>query len=410
MVRTRYGLGVGRTITLVLVDETGGLLGALPPFEVSVPWWQEVDELVTVPRSRDGVDVQVLRLLHGSAADGRTAGGTVTYLAQLTGTLSQLGGPAGVGLVPAEADLSPQPGRAPWAEPGGPAVSTRWAVGALEALGSPGAVAIQRRSWNLSAIWRLDVAGAPVAWLKQVPRFFGHEPAVLGLVSGVTPGLVPPLLAAGEQGRMLLAHVPGEDGYGAGAEVCAQIAAEFHPVQAHFAGRADELLATGMPDRRLRAEPFAAVAEPYLDRIAGLRELIADLPDRLAEIAACGLPDTLVHGDLHPGNSRVGSGSPVVMDWGDSSLGHPALDILRLTGDLSRAEAADLVAGWALRWRTVAPGSDPARAVELMRPVAGLFGAVTYAGFLAAIEPSEHPYHRSDVPDSLTAAVADARP
>jgi len=393
---------VGRTITLVLVDEAGALLGALPPFDVSVPWWQTVDELVTVPRSRDGIDVQVLRLLHGVAADGRSAGGTVTYLAQLSGRPP-------IGLLPAEADLSPQPCRAPWAEPGGPAASTRWAVDALTTLGSPGAVAVQIRSWNLSAIWRLDVAGAPVAWLKQVPRFFRHEPAVLGLVSGVAPGLVPPLLAAGEQGRMLLAHVPGEDGYGAGAEICAQIAAEFHPVQAHFAGRADELLATGMPDRRLTVEPFAAVAAPYLDEITGLRELVDDLPRRLAEIASCGLPDTLVHGDLHPGNARIGSGDPVVMDWGDSSLGNPALDILRLTGDLPRAEADELIASWALRWRTVAPGSDPARVAELMRPVAGLFGAVTYAGFLADIEPAEHPYHDSDVRAGLVDAVTDAQ-
>lgn len=394
---------MGRTVTLILVDETGALLGALPPFDVSVPWWQDVAELVTGARARDGIDIQVLRLLHGVAADGRSAGGTVTYLAQLCG-------PSGVGLSPVEVDLSAQPHRAAYAEPGGPAESTGWAIAALEALGSPGAVAVQQRTWNLSAIWRLDTGGTPVAWLKQTPRFLSHEPAVLGLVSGVAPGLVPPLLAAGEQGRALLAHVPGKDGYGADAEVCAEIAAEFHPVQLHFAGRVDELLATGMPDRRLAVEPFAAAAEPFLDEIVGLPGLLEGLPQRLAEVAACGLPDTLVHGDLHPGNTRVGSGSPVLMDWADASVSHPAFDILRLTEWLPRAEADDLIAAWALRWRTAAPGSDPARAVELMRPVAALLGAVLYTEFLANIEQSEHPYHRSDVPASLTKAVEEALP
>jgi len=388
-------------VTLVLVDETGVLLGALPPFDVQVQWWQEVAELVAGAQARDGIDIQVLRLLHGVAADGRSAGGTVTYLAQVCG-------PAGIGLSPVEIDLSPQPHRAVYAEPGGPAASRGWAVAALDSLGTPGAVAVQQRTWNLSAIWRLDAGGAPVAWLKQVPRFFWHEAAVLGLVSGVAPGLVPPVLAAGEQGRTLLAHVPGEDGYGAGAEVCAEIAAEFHPVQAHFAGRVDELLATGMPDRRLAVEPFAAAAAPFLDEIAGLRELIAGLPRRLDDIAACGLPDTLSHGDLHPGNTRVGSGSPVIMDWADAAVGHPAFDILRLTGWLPREPADELIAAWALRWRTVAPGSDPIRAVELMRPMAGLLGAVIYSNFLANIERSEHPYHRSDVPASLVKAVEDA--
>lgn len=390
-------------MTLVLVDDRGALLGALPPFEVSVPWWQEVDELVTGARSRDGVEVQVLRLLDGVAQDGPTAGGSVRYLAQLSG-------PVAVGLSPVDVDLSAQPLRAPWAELGGPAASTRWGIGALEALGSPGAVAVQRRSWNLSAIWRFDVGGEPIAWLKQVPAFCGHEPAVLGLVSGVAPGLVPPLLAAGEQGRMLLAHVPGEDGYGASAEVCAEIAAEFHPVQAHFAGRVDELLATGMPDRRLAVEPFATAAAPFLEEIDGLHSLLDALPRRLAEIAECGLPDTLVHGDLHPGNTRVGSGSPVLMDWGESAVSHPASDILRLTEWLAPPQAEELIAVWALRWRTEAPGSDPARAVELMRPVASLQKAVIYSHFLAGIEPAEHPYHRSDVPQCLTAAVEKAAP
>ena len=390
-------------MTLVLVDETGVLLGALPPFDVQVQRWQEVAELVAGARARDGIDIQVLRLLHGVAVDGRSAGGTVTYLAQVCG-------PAGVGLSPVEIDLSPQPHRAAYAEPGGPAASRGWAVAALDSLGTPGTVAVQQRTWNLSAIWRLDADGAPVAWLKQVPWFFWHEPAVLGRVSGVAPGLVPPVLAVGEQGRTLLAHVPGEDGYGAGAEVCAEIAAEFHPVQAHFAGRIDELLAAGIPDRRLAVEPFAAAAAPFLDEIAGLRELIAGLPRRLDDIAACGLPDTLIHGDLHPGNTRVGSGSPVIMDWADAEVGHPAFDILRLTEWLPREQADELIAAWALRWRTVAAGSDPIRAVELIRPVAGLRGAVTYSNFLANIERSEHPYHRSDVPASLVTAVKEALP
>jgi hypothetical protein len=43
-----------------------------------------------------------------------------------------------------------------------------------------------------------------------------------------------------------------------------------------------------------------------------------------------------------------------------------------------------------------------------MRPVAALFGAVTYAGFLANIEQSEHPYHSSDVPAALVMAVEQA--
>jgi aminoglycoside phosphotransferase (APT) family kinase protein len=149
------------------------------------------------------------------------------------------------------------------------------------------------------------------------------------------------------------------------------------------------------------------VAEPWCDRIEGLRELLDGLPQRLDDIRACGVPDTLVHGDLHPGNARIGAGPPVIMDWGDSTASHPALDILLLTERLDPADAEALRAAWVLRWRLAVPGSDPARAVELMRPVAHLRSAVLYRDFLAAIEPSEHIYHVADVPRALKEAVAE---
>jgi Ser/Thr protein kinase RdoA (MazF antagonist) len=126
----------------------------------------------------------------------------------------------------------------------------------------------------------------------------------------------------------------------------------------------------------------------------------------MATVAACGLPDTLVHGDLHPGNVRSDGAVRVLMDWGDTTVSNPAFDILRLTGDLPEPEAARLVSAWAHRWRRDAPGCAPERAVELLRPVASLRAAAVYAGFLAAIEPAERPYHVADVPDALAAAVA----
>src|SRR5437762_2782055 len=37
---------VSRTVTLVLVDCAGALLGALPPYEVPTPWWQDASDVV----------------------------------------------------------------------------------------------------------------------------------------------------------------------------------------------------------------------------------------------------------------------------------------------------------------------------------------------------------------------------
>jgi Phosphotransferase enzyme family len=364
-------------VTLVLVDPAGQVLGALPPFEVSLPWWQEVGEFARADR-------QVLRLLHGDRS--APPGGHVTYLAEVASPPN--------GLLPVTVDLEGNERRAAYAEVGGPAASLAWA---RETLRVP-VTAHQQRTWNLSAIWRLDdPGGRPVAWLKQVPSFFAHEPDAIRLVGD----LAPPLIAAGDDGRMLLAHIEGADRYGAGADLCAEIVAAYHPVQVALAGRVPAVI----PDGRLGVLPFRRVAEPYFDQIDGLAALIDGLAARFAEVADCGLPDTLVHGDLHPGNVRTGTaGRLTIMDWGDCTIGHPAFDILRLTGGLD--DPAPVLRQWAHLWEQSVPGSRPGRAVELLRPVAALRGAVAYAGFLERIEPSEWPYHADDVPECLAAALS----
>ncbi|MEU8260397.1 aminoglycoside phosphotransferase family protein [Micromonospora sp. NPDC048999] len=385
-------------ITLVLVDDAGAPLGALPPFEVPEPWWQQVGAIVGGVRHHHGVDVAVLRLL---AADRpEPPGGHLTYLGQVTT-------PPAVPLEPVSVDLSPHPLRAPWAQPGGPARSLAWAAGELHRLGRPVTATAQHRTWNLSAIWRLDGEHGS-AWLKQVPGFFRHEAAVLRWLATTVPGTAPALLAADDTGRILLDHVPGEDRYAADDAERAAIAADHHVLQLRAVDHADALVAAGVPD--LRGPALAAWIRRWLapHDVSVVADLLADLDERLDQVRDCGLPDTLVHGDLHPGNVRGDGRRQAVIDWADSFVGHPAFDILRLTETLAPSAAAPLLDAWAARWRADLPGSDPERAVDLLRPVAPLRLAAVYAMFLAGIEPSEHPYHAADVPACLGRAAAEA--
>jgi hypothetical protein len=370
---------VSRTVSLVLVDPAGELLGQLPPFTVEVPWWQDSTAVV----AGAGIDVTVLRLLHG---DQNPPGGHVTYLAMTPER------PAG--LLPADVDLSPHPLRAPYAEAAGAAASLAWAAGALDRIGMSGLTARQQRTWNLSAIWRFDGPdGVPAAWLKQVPSFFAHEAAVLRLVDAVAPGLVPYVLAAGDEGRALITHVPGEDRYGAPPSFRAEVLAALQPVQEHFAGRVDLLRAAGVPELSLDGLP--RIAAPYVSGIPGLRELLDDLPRRLSAVEKCGLPDTLVHGDLHMGNVIHDGASFTIVDWGDAAIGNPAYDAVRMPGE------PEVLAAWAKLW----PDHDALRAAELLQPVELLRQAVVYHTFMAKIEPSEWPYHADDVRRCLQTAV-----
>ncbi|MGN9908521.1 phosphotransferase family protein [Phytohabitans sp. LJ34] len=405
------------TVRLVLVDRAGEPLGALPPFGRPEPWWQEVGGVVAEAHARFGVRVAVLRLLRAELPE--PPGGALTMLAELDG-------PPPPDLLPVDGlDLSPHPLRAPYAEPGGPARSVAWATAALAGAGWSGVTATQVRTWNLSAIWRLDECAGERgfdevdrprrAWLKQVPAFFGHEAAVLRWLGEAVPGAAPPLAAAGDEGRILMHDVPGEDGWNASPAEREAIAAAHHRIQLASLGAVDALAAAGVPDRRgpllgrWVRERLAAWRPAPGEVVPDVAALLSDMDARIAAMTACGLPDALVHGDLHPGNTRLGGGPPVVIDWGDSTVGNPAADILRLADRLDRADEAALVGPWAARWRGAVPGCDPERAVRLWRPVAELYLAAVYAAFLARIEPSERPYHAGDVAPCLRRAAAYAR-
>ncbi|MFG3710195.1 aminoglycoside phosphotransferase family protein [Micromonospora sp. NPDC047730] len=389
---------MSRTVTLALLDAAGAPLGALPPFDVPSPWWQDVAPVVAEARRRYGVEVAVLRLLTGDAP--RAVGGAVTYLGQVSD-------PPATPLVPAKVDLSADRLRAPYAEPGGPARSVAWATGELRRLGRPAETVAQQRTWNLSAVWRLDGPGG-TAWLKQVPVFFRHEAAVLRWLGRAVPGRTSTLLADDGDGRMLLDHVPGEDRYGAPIEERLAMAADFHPVQVRSILDVAELVAAGVPD--LRAPHLAGWIR---DRLSGhdtssVESLLTGLEARLDEAARCGLPDTLVHGDLHPGNVRACAGQHVVIDWGDAFVGHPAFDVLRLAEGLDAAAARSVYEEWCARWRADVPGCEPERAAELLRPVAALRMAAVYAMFLDGIEASERVYHATDVDACLKQALGGA--
>ncbi|MGK2966826.1 MAG: aminoglycoside phosphotransferase family protein [Tepidiformaceae bacterium] len=392
----------GRLVTLVLVTPRGELVGQLPPFQVDTPWWQEVAPIVAAARATFGADLTVLRLL--SADRSRPPGGHVTYLAEAPGA------PLGVPLESWPGHDVEHPLRMSWARAGGPAADLAWAMTELTAAGLPPTGRPQQvRTWNLASLWRIPVEGQ-TAWLKVVPPFFAHEGSVIEALRG---GPVPSLIAH-DGPRILMHEIPGEDLYGAPLDRLLDMLPLLTAIQAKWVGREPELLALGLPD--WRTEPLSSAIASTVDRTAPeldsldrstLAGFLTTLPSRFAAIAACGLPDTLAHGDFHPGNVRGARDSMSILDWGDCGLGHPLLDQPAFIGRSPDAPAADSSKRWHQLWRELVPGCDPDRASTLLAPVAAARQAVSYQGFLDAIEPSEYPYHRDDPREWLqrTAAI-----
>jgi hypothetical protein len=389
-----------RIVTLVLVNRDGDVLGQLPPFPVETPWWQDAGSVVSAVRDRFGLDVTVLRLLETELP--AAPGGAVTYLAEADHAAVQARAEAA--LRPWVGTLTDDPLRLPYARPGGPAADLAWADSVLAGRGNPRiGPAEQVRTWNLSSLWRLSTARGG-AWLKVVPPFFGHEGRLLEQLAGEA---VPRLLGSDGE-RMLLAEVPGEDRYDAEGTELSEMVDILVDLQHRWIGRTDSLLHLGLPDWRGRAlaEAIGQVLErtahplPLADRRA-LEAFVGGLPDRIAAIEACGLPDSLVHGDFHPGNVRDGEGRLVLLDWGDCGVGHPLLDMPTFLTRIDRAAVGSVQAHWQDAWQRAVPGCDPDRAARLLAPIAASRQAVIYRRFLDQIEASEQVYHRGDVPDWL---------
>jgi hypothetical protein len=387
-----------RIARIVLVTPEGALLGVLPDFAVDLPWWQEVWPLVEAVRTRFGVTITVLRMLH--AGEPGPAGIVVTYLAETAQSPS--------GVHPWDGELDDHRLRLPYAKPGGPAADLAWAADVLAAHGLEfDAPPTQVRTWNLSSLWRLS-AGGKTFWLKVTPPFMEHEGALIEALAG---GPVPTLLGR-DGGRILMPEIAGEDGYGAREPLLSLMVDLLVPLQRNWIGRTDQLLQIGLNDWRPPAlgAAIAKTFERNADQLAPavratLAPLMGMLDRRLADATACGPPDTLVHGDFHPGNLRWDGAVLTLLDWGDAGVGHPLLDEPAFLMRVSAEEAPRLRERWHAAWRTASPGSDPGRASALLAPIAVLRQAVVYQGFLDCIEPSEHPYHRADPPERLACAA-----
>src|ERR1700722_10006491 len=312
----RYSSTVGRMVTAVVTHD-GVCAGAVGPFYVDVPWWAEVEPVVAHLEQVLGGPAVVLRLLTVEGSDG-ARDGHVSYHAEALQ-------PAGA-LTPCEFVTGDHPLRMAWARGEGVRELLGWAAGHVELAGRP----VQRKTWTLACLFRLPTAGG-TAWLKAIPAFAAAEPAAIAAFAEVDPGLVPAVLASGP-GRLLLADIPGTDCWDPSPQVVTDTVQRMVTAQARI-GQSPRGLPDGIPDRR--PEILAAAVRDLLDGPVGAElspgqlRAARSMQDRWEMLAGCGLPDTVVHGDFHPGNWRSDGGPAVVLDFADAHLGNPVLDGLR---------------------------------------------------------------------------------
>jgi len=398
---------MGRTVSAV-VTWGNAYLGVIGPFPVSVPWWSEVEPVAAQLRELLDVPVLVLRLLLVDGGEGGRDGHVTYHVAALNrpapGLLAERP-------VDQAALTGPEGLRSPWARLEGLLEVLSWAADTLGAAGRRvTGPAVQRKTWNLAALFRLPTDNGSV-WLKTTPRFAADEASVIAAFARVDPALVPPVIGAGPR-RVLLGHLPGQDCWDASPTIITSAVRRLAAAQAVLADRPASL-PPGLPDRR--APVIAGQIRALLDGQAG-GELSAGetaaargLLTRFALLDDCGLPDTIVHGDFHPGNWRSDGGPPAIVDWADAHLGNPVLDGLRACDFLPPRRRPVAARAWIDAWASRIPGCEPARALRIAGPLAHLMYAVRYQEFLNGIEPSERIYHLGDPAAAIRAALRSAQ-
>jgi hypothetical protein len=302
------------------------------------------------------------------------------------------------------------PDRRPWALDGGDwrARAVAWADQALAQAGRTRTGPVdQQRTWGISCVLRIPTDQGRV-YLKAAARLplFVLEGPFVAWLARVAPEHSPDILGLHErEGWLLTADFgasmrPGDDPAAVDAQL-REALRTYGALQRRLATRIDQMRAVGAHARGLdwlAMEIDPLLADPLVEQsvapeaLAQLRQRAPRLRTLCAELAACGLPDSLLHGDLHPGNMTMADGDRLLFfDWTDAAIGHPFLDPFVATSTSRPERTAAIRAGYLEAWSGVAPDAALERAWTLARPLTMLYQATSYRHLLAGLEPMARP-------------------
>jgi hypothetical protein len=276
----------------------------------------------------------------------------------------------------------------PWSSSAWLAKVTKWIH---ETVHASGASVIgepkQVRTWAISCVYRVETTEGNL-YLKALPELLGHEPRLAQYMLMHFPQNVPDVAAIEPNEHwMLTKEMDGpEPETQADWELVLRNLAR---IQNHCTQNRNELLKFGVNGRPLAKLPellepvsaelkqaeMRAFYEVDEEEAELLAERLRALPELCARLAQCGIPDTLIHGDLWGPNvimcDKFSGKSPIIFDWTDAAFTHPFFDIFCLLwakrNDAKRraARAAHIKV-----WSDVYPQQNVMRALELAEQVA----------------------------------------
>lgn len=415
MTSTYYALIADPTGKHILMSptESGWTLPRLPIAEDF--WWQDVGPVNRAAHAQWGWRVNTLNCVHiigvegdeaakliyalePHALNGYTPDGTRWVETDAVRTLTLVW--------PEQPDLiaiwlaSQKTTLVPWYRPGWREGALRWAQTQLAQHGLVlSAEPEQVRSWERSSLWRFPTLGG-AAYFKAVPAMFAYEPRLSQALADWLPGRCAPVLTIEPTQHWLLLGDAGPRSLLRDRDVTNWEAAlrQYAELQIALTSRVNDLLALGVPDRRLEVLPerletlladTAALKNSPAglsdDEIAALRKRRPEFLAACRTLAASPIPATLEHGDFASGQIIAApNGEYKFIDWSDSSVSFPFLSLLFFWAELEGELDNPLETRLRLRdaylepWMAYASTRELVELYELAMAVSPLHHALIY--------------------------------
>jgi aminoglycoside/choline kinase family phosphotransferase len=229
-----------------------------------------------------------------------------------------------------------------WTDPDWLSSAHRWIATQLDTHGYDAdgpATQPHIRPW--STAMRIPTTAGPV-WFKAGTQALAHEASLTSFLATLLPEHSPRIIAVEPDQGWLLMEDLGEKlraliNAVADLRWWHQVVGIYADLQQLAARRSDELIATGIPDNRPPAlkrhwEELLADTDCLMvgtadgvsrEQLRTARGLWPRIDELCEDAGRAGLPDTVVHEDLHDANVFVNGERIIVADWGDSCIANP---------------------------------------------------------------------------------------
>jgi Phosphotransferase enzyme family len=239
-----------------------------------------------------------------------------------------------------------------------------------------------------SRVSRVPV-GDDAAWLKECSAGQAFEIPLTVALARRWPDRLPAVLGHDVERRRLLQADAGRPlrVFGRDAlEAWLLVLPLYAELQLGEVRRVEEHLAAGVQDQRPGRLPpaYEELLETDLglgeDELSRLRRFLPRLGELCEELAASGPPSTVQHDDLHDANVFERDGRFAILDWGDTSIGHPFATMhvtFRVIAEVHALEPGDR---WFARLRDayLEPWNGSVETFVLAQQVASLSRTLTW--------------------------------